>query len=427
MALTQICRNKLSKFDYWYIFILSIYFGGAVKETLGLFYFTGFISVGIPFVMTLYLYIKKHIILTDVFFKTILFFVIWLLFQYIVNGYFNIVDFSFYIYNIFIAYILIRYYGKNLFYLFENAIYILSFISLVFWLICLCGGQQLLTSLAPFNGTGLSDASYGIYTIMRPSDDSLYILYRNAGFASEPGHFSGLVCFAIFFNLLINNFNLKNKHFYVLLITLLSTQSTTGYMIFCCAIIPFYLYNVRSNKTKYLMLPIIIIVVYNLYTSPVISEKLDSTSASEEMRDKVISYANKNSDYKLVLQRFDSFVVEMQNFVHDPIIGYGKWNYSFFYQNITTNIGVSNAIGTLFAKYGFIIAILYLFFLTKSSKRIIELYGKKGWLFLYLMVLGFMFSYDHEARCYILFFTLFSLFYKREKLQMIKNNNVIRE
>ena len=99
--------------------------------------------------------------------------------------------------------------------------------------------------------------SFIVYAIA----DSFGILRRNLGFAWEPGRFGSILSIGLLVNLFLNNFNLKNnKHFFIILGALLSSQSTTAYMAMI-AVIVIYLYN---KKVKYiiLLLPIAIILIF---------------------------------------------------------------------------------------------------------------------------------------------------------------------
>lgn len=53
------------------------------------------------------------------------------------------------------------------------------------------------------------------------------------------------------------------------------------------------------------------------------------------------------------LDRFDAMAFEWLNFMHDPLLGYGKnFEHSYFYKEVTTNFTLANGLVNIFSRYG---------------------------------------------------------------------------
>lgn len=412
---------KIKSFDFWYVFIVMLYFGGATLAFLGMTFYTNIFSVGVPFVYTCLVYNKYKLVLSRSLFMSIAIVIIWFLFQYYYYGYFNKVDFSFYIYNILVAYTLIKSYGKKIFYIFEKVMYVLAIISLIGWILCLLGGRDILAFLAPFEGNRIIDGSYGVFGVVNPRGDTdklYYSLFRNCGFCSEPGHFSAAICIAIVANLFCNNFKIrKNKHLLILFLTLLSTQSTTGYFILGAVIIPLLIINYKGREKRIIYVFAVLSVGF-IMSSSVVSQKIEDNKYSEESLYGLVD-RYENDDLGMVAQRFDSFMIEVMNFKESPWIGYGIWDNSFFYNHISQKVFPSNGCITVFAKFGLIIGLIYYISLLLSSIAIVKEFKMKGAVFIMLLILCFLFSYDFQTRNLILLFVLYKPFANKKIMSSI--------
>ena len=72
--------------------------------------------------------------------------------------------------------------------------------------------------------------------------------YRNCGFTWEPGGFACFLILAIIINLASNKFKIRNKSLMILILSLITTFSTTGYMAFAFIMI-WYLFNTELILT----------------------------------------------------------------------------------------------------------------------------------------------------------------------------------
>ena len=414
------------RLDFLYIFILTVYTGQQCAEFMGIFFFSSFFSVLIPFVFTCYIIYEHHVKFNKAFYWVAGLILAWYVCQYIFNGYFNITDCGFMIYNVLLAYVAARTFKVRFLVLFERSVYILAGISLVGWMISVLGGRQLLETMAPFDGNAVVAASYGVFGV--PRVEEIYsmhytIFLRNSGFCTEPGHFSSLLGIAILFNMVIKRFKVvHNVHLYVLVLALLTTQSTTGYVLMGTVIIPMYLLNYRNRKLKIGGTVLAILLTLVLGSTSIVSSKIQDNVYEKEKFAEIIDYQEETDDYTLVAQRFDSFMIEMINFRENLLIGYGTYIKSFFYENVTKRWIPSNGFATVFAKYGLFIGLLFYVFLIRSAISFGKLFQIKFSSIIVLLVCGILFSYDHQAQYHILYFVLFDLFYKKELIVRYEKN-----
>ena len=138
--------------------------------------------------------------------------------------------------------------------------------------------------------------------------------FPNAGFAWEPGAFACLIVLAIYCNLVINRFNLFNFKFYILLASLISCFSSTGFALLILILL-FYQLNIRI-KFRYLFFPLISAICLYIFSLSDVSTKINDTITFDI--DKTISNM-KLYDLKYSPQRFESFAIDFIDFLAHPI------------------------------------------------------------------------------------------------------------
>lgn len=185
-----------------------------------------------------------------------------------------------------------------------NIINIISIISLI----CFAIGQ-VAPAIASYLASYYPANTYTTYWV-----SSFYywglsgIYHRNCGIFWEPGAYQGFINIAILM-LLLNGSNVQKKarKFIIFTITLLSTQSTTGYIVYAIIVIVFiddmvamFGNNIRNRNsnykkvklsTKVLVSIVVIFVIIFLSNTAVISDKLggDSVSGTARLQDLLIS------------------------------------------------------------------------------------------------------------------------------------------
>lgn len=295
--------------------------------------------------------------------------------------------------EVFIAYILLTLYSRDLLIRYEKVTVFLSVISIVGWIFCLLSHSAML-GLANAIGSPGARISQSLYIFSVPvSPDNVGIILRNCGFAWEPGRFSCFLLLAIFFNIIRTNLNWCNKNFLILFFALLTAQSTTGYIVFIIIIMLYYL---RNKKINPICIVLFVFLTMGVLSLPFMQEKLLTLFANSQEMDRqmdelvYLSTRGLNEGY-YVPQRFDGFMFQLINLNHAPLwTGEGR-DLTYFYLNrhMGFQIAVSEGILSIIIQYGLIIAALMYLMLWKSSKQ----YLKRAPYLFFLLFLLLNFSY----------------------------------
>lgn len=422
----KIHRNKYCHtFEYLYLFVMVIYMAQMTPATARM--VGGLsgnpISLFIPIVLTVILLFRHRI---SFFSRKLWMFVgVMLLWSGAICYKFH--DFSssnlsfyiFLIYAIFIAFIHVRIYGRDLFIIYEHIIVVLSGISLVLW------GLSILFPSVGLYFSQFPETSYGnnffyIFNCMDPTKEQVYhSIIRNAGCSWEPGRFSVMVTLAIFVNLSRNGVRFKhNKKIIILLLTLVTTFSTTGYSITILLYFIFWFEKISLKSVVTFFFLVLPLSIY-IFSIDFMAEKIQDNAAYEEWteeRQHNIDYNQKTygDEYLGSLDRFESASFDWINFTKEPLLGYGRnWDYSWFRQNISTNLSLTGGLVKILAQYGIFIAILLYSLLFYSSVKISQtLHNRHKVAFAVLILLS---SVSYNIFCVPIFtaFWLYGLFSRR--------------
>ena len=283
----------------------------------------------------------------------------------------------FFFYAIIIAYIHVRVFGKKLFPLYEKIMVRMSAIALGLWLFAV---------LVPSSASlfrSFEEIHYGrnvfyIFTWMDPTQGQVENgIIRNEGFSWEPGRFSIMVLLAIYCNLLRNGIKFKkNRSVIILLLTMISTQSTTGYI---GTLVLYSLWGLKKISMSYILGITFVMIPIGYYVSQLsfmqekIQQQLDLDYELKKL-DKTIDYVNEinqRNEYAGSLSRFQAIYYELQNIKEDPLLGYGlNPKNSYFSTHISSNFVLTGAILKLFGQHGIPLGLVFYFLLYKSSVRI---------------------------------------------------------
>ena len=426
--------NKISLIDYLFIIMLIIFAGSANSFTRSFETWDQILGLILPIALTSYLALTNKIKISKEFLYLIMGFLCYSLmltykFKELHPRFIGVYLISFYI-----SYITISHFKAYFFILFHNLIYIFCVISLCFWVT-----QQILPNelnsimqmLLHMDVEGLNiKSNVLIYTINSKEISDLtdtsflgFSVTRNSGFTWEPGAFSVFINLAIFINLIINRFRLRgNLKLKVLIFTLITTFSTTGYAILILLML-FYAYN---QKVKYRLILIPAGVITGIYL----------TSLSF-MSDKIINISKQDTDQQIensILyggqyepQRITSFFIDFQDFLNNPILGYGGHQEERWTNKLGAQIASISGIGKLLAKFGMVGTIFFFLMLIKSSKILTEIFAFKGWIFPFLIFLMIIFSYSIIEHPLMMCFWMLAFFLpKKRKIkhkEMLKGNS----
>lgn len=408
-------------FEYLYLFMIVLYAGQS--NGLDALVFAHGIDVIfiIPPLMTFILLMRNNVNFNKKQFITVLIILSsWFILQFIYrSGNINITLTLYHYYQLVLCFIIIQVFKDKLFYIYEDIVFKLAVFSLVLWGVSILA-PNLMANLFRIvrNGTSISEGSIYAYTMMR-IDLINGILIRNAGFAWEPGRYSCFLCLAIFCNFLITRYEIKkNKHLWVFIIALLTTQSTTG-IFTLMVLMTLFLFNKRV-KNRLIWLIILLPLSLYLYSLDFAGGKLGDSMMRVE-RAEGLDYINYNEG-GYSLDRIESFIVEWRSFIHDPIMGYCESRHSYFEKNVGPGFYTNNGTMHILAKYGFW-GLLYYFCISISSMRISRRFKDKVPISYLLLFVCMSMSYNYDQIVLIMAFSFWGLFMPQETKRpvLVKN------
>lgn len=383
MPLVHNTLIKKWSFEYWYFLIMIIYMAQMTEETSRM--ITTLSGNPIPFlipiVTTVILLIRNPINWNSKkLWNIILIFVLWTLLIIIKYSDYStqFLSYSFFLfYSLIIAFIHVNVYKENLFGLYEDIIVFLSKFSILLWLLSVIFPSIASNIFRTFPETHFGNNFLYVFNWMNPSSGQYYSgIMRNAGFSWEPGRYAIMICLAILFNIYNNGIRFKkNRNIIILLFALITTQSTTGYMITLLLYILFYINNISKRtilKTLFIILPIVLTIMQLDFMSEKIKDRADVTTANETFIE-AESYFSKSGGLErhIALDRFQSMFFEWNNFINDPILGYSKdVSKSWFAKNFISDYSLTGGIIQILAQFGLIFGIFIYYTLFRSSVQI---------------------------------------------------------
>jgi hypothetical protein len=306
-----------------------------------------------------------------------------------------------------IAYTMSKGFGKQMFVIIETVLCHLSVIALLFWVLYLITPSTVETIVRIFEFSrsyteeGNVLANMVVFTLpnMEYSVQDFQLLARNPGFAWEPGAFACMICLGIFCNSLRTNFRLKgNRELWVFILALISTQSTTGLMIFIIMLLLWLLLN-KKFKATLAAIPFLLL----LFSMPFVRDKMASEIDSLNAMD----YTKVNSGS---FGRFYSFQLDYQEFLRHPILGLGGYSEGTLYKQMGYEFATISGIGHLLAYYGAIMTLLFFYLLFRSCHLIKLLTGTNNAYLLIVTVIGMMISYSIWTHPLYIAFWMFGVF-----------------
>ena len=207
---------------------------------------------------------------------------------------FSIISFlSSFTFGFILPYLIIINYGFSFFELLEKVLYPLTVLALIFWLglnfneSIRAGLISLIDSLHPYSSDStISDnmkRSIVFYTYIYDQKPMSNGLYRNSGFAHEPGAFSLFLCFGVYLNYLKGK-GLFSWRMVIYVIAIITTFSTAGYIAFFTLGLIFLLESKR-RVLGILILPLVLYFTYNFYiNSEFLGEKIENQVQDQTSR-----------------------------------------------------------------------------------------------------------------------------------------------
>lgn len=361
--------DKFLGFKNWYFFVVLIFSGLATN-----FYRDIGGNLLLFFLTIIYAVIYKIDFKNKNLFVVI---IIWLCFS-IITAFRNfefLPWFTFrHIIRILICFTLIQLYGKKLFVLFEYAVFLLACFSLVVWLLQVVFPSFVFSLFRPLNishyHTFFENGSYFIIGGVLSQDT---LLPRNYGFCWEPGPFSVYLVLALFFNVLRYRGKWNNKIFYLLFLTLLTTQSTTGYLAFMCGAL-IYVYQYYKGLLKYFVFIILaFLLVFLFYNTSFLYDKIQELYVDGLEIDTVIRRGVK-TETSYSGGRFGGFIIAWEDIKKYPLFGTGGfWGISYG----KGYVYIVNGLASIMSVYGLFGIIIFFLSLYKSSNLFANIYNSR--------------------------------------------------
>ena len=387
--------------EYIYMTVMVIYMGMMTINTASMTTYSpqmDFLAIILPVILNVVLIVKHKVSFSNKGLQKILYFcLIWLICLFFKYGVGILKSSLILFYAILVAYIQVYVYRNKLFDFYEDIITIIAKISLVLWLFSLLCPVPAILFFHQFPRADYSSFGYNFLYIFNWMDVSTGQYGRNAGCSWEPGRYAVMLSLGIAISVLKKGFSIKNKNLIWLLLALITTFSTTGYIVTITVFFVSYVKKVNFSYVTYaifLIIPICFIVINVPFLANKITLQLSTLLNFDFYNELVTRTANaSNGEYTYSLERFPSIYFEWQNILNDPIIGYGRSAYySYFYQNISSNVSLPSGILKVLSNYGLILGLFFYYILYKSSKTFGKFYNKNSPILLCLLISSVSYS-----------------------------------
>jgi len=410
-------KPGISLLEYFFVFVLIIYSGHALKLFVSISILDNPFWVMVPVLLSGILALKWRIVFNKQIWLLALGFLIYFFAISVKFHEFRPSYFINFMFLFFIVYVAVKAISINFFKIYESVIYILAIIGLVFWIIqIILGGDTLynyfgllplVKELSYVSGDGYNAVLYSVQpTTMSIQYD--FLPPRNCGFAWEPGGFAVFLALAIFINLFFfKRDTTKKTRFWVLTTALVSSQSTTGYVIFIVLVL-FYYYN-KKQKLIILLWPLIVIMIVSAFSLPFMSDKIVSLIQETEMVEVMVE-GSIGREIPIAPQRFASFMIALRDFLANPILGLGGVAEASWTRKIGANVSTITGLGNLLAQHGLVGLTIFIISLYKSSRFYSMTFNFRGTTLFFIIIIFISISYTIILLPLLMIFWMFKLF-----------------
>lgn len=318
-------------------------------------------------------------------------------------------------YSIIIVHVAFNIYSKEDFlYYFEKMLVMFCSISLIVWLFANILGtpfvsfMRSISVIQPSSPTETYSFLFGLCSHIQMG------IRRNLGFTWEPGRFACWILLGMYFNLVRNKFNIKNKSFIILFLSLLTTLSTTGYSLLVVLIL-FVLMNKKSKLSEVIIVLCVVLVFPTVWGLSIMSDKIESLMDLDAGLGSIEYHSVEDGMAIVCPQRFTGIYVSFMNFVNDIFLGFNQLSNSYvsavLYKH-SVIVAPSEGIVGILAKYGIFYGAFFYYWLIKSSSYLSSSLGYKGKLMFFLLFMGISFSYEFWENCILMYFYLCAFYHK---------------
>lgn len=231
---------------------------------------------------------------------------------------------------------------------FVQIVLILSVISLFFWVTA-----DVFKILKPTNAVYIDFGSYNNEPRQISSYFNLhfdtqkmgiagFILIRNSGIFCEAPMYAIILLITFMFQLLVDEIEFSKRNFYILLVTIISTVTTTG--IICTSLMLFLAFMYKDfevkilKQIKYILLPVLLLIICMFFFN-IIEDK--STTKS---------YLNRTMDYRNAFEVFKEY----------PLFGKGINHDHAYEDEYLKGYGYSNSVSKILTDGGIYLLVFYI-------------------------------------------------------------------
>lgn len=262
-----------------------------------------------------------------------------------------------------IPYFIIKTVKKNIIQYYITVIFVLTLISLLFFL-----PAQIISSYDSFVRTLAN--SLNIDSFQHRQSFIIYSLdgnhNRNAGAFWEPGGFGCFLLLALYFNIIKEKkiINLKNIIYIIAIITTFSTASYLGLFMLLLG----YFVSIYNTKYKLIILPLVFLLsLYVFYSQEFLYQKIvkhydSQVYATEQLRN---------------LGRFQSAILDYNDIKENPIFGRGRGEFRYKTSENFIEYGAarrSNGLTDFITKLGLPFSIIFFVLLYKALLKLNQTY-----------------------------------------------------
>lgn len=188
--------------------------------------------------------------------------------------------------------------------IFIKIIIIISIVSWLSWIIIAFDIKSILPPFTSIDGRILRNfLFFGVW-----ENFIEYSVFRNAGLWWEPGAFQLFINIAFLFSIVNNTIN--KKKYLIFLITLLTTVSTTGFIIFLMLSFVYFrkYFVLKRSRIIHLIIILFFLFIFLILLSPVLFDKFD---------------INNNGAFPSFLSRYYDLNISWNLFLDNFFLGYG--------------------------------------------------------------------------------------------------------
>jgi hypothetical protein len=296
---------------------------------------------------------------------------------------------------------------------YENIIFRLSLISLVFFIWQIVSRLSLISLFSSIDFNSGDSINFIVYTIHHRAVDNFFA--RNSGFCWEPGPFSSFVVIALFFRFLQNGVKFDKRTF-VYTLTIVSTYSSVGLLSLLVVVLWYYYVN---NKVyfKYL-LPIYLFGIYLVFFNVTfLGYKIFSQAILAQDEINFYTKYGGNAD-GVSIGRFSGFLLNIEDLRNNPIFGFGGNFASTISSTNDLLISSTTGLGNWLSQFGFVGIVFFLYAWYRTSNFILLSFNCRGGIFFFVVILIIFFGF--KLNYYPFFITLMLMFFFSEEPQKFK-------